>query len=280
MEKIKMLISMLIVGTIGIFVNFIPVPTAVIACARAVIGTIFLAVIMLAGKSHMHWAAMKRNAVLLILSGAALGFNWIFLFEAYRYTTIAVATLCYYMAPVFVIVLSPLVLKERLTTKKILCTIGAVFGAFFISGVLGGQIQDIRGIGFGLLAAVLYCSIILLNKKMQGLEAMETTFCQLLTSALVMLPYVLLTVDVKTLQFSTTSIILLLIVGVIHTGIVYILFFSAVGKLPAQTSSVLSYVDPVTAILLSAVLLQQPLGWMQIIGTVLILGFTLLNEVV
>lgn len=277
-EKIKMITAMLIVGTIGIFVHYIPIPSAVISCIRSVIGTLFLIPVILLTKSKLQWKAIKANAVYLTLSGAALGFNWIFLFEAYQYTGVAVATLCYYMAPVFVIILSPLALKEKLTPTKLVCTMGAVLGAVLISGVFGGSGQNALGIGYGLIAAVLYCSIIIINKKISGLSALETTFCQLAVSAVVMVLYVLATIDLRSLVFTPTATTLLLVLGIVHTGIVYMLFFPAIGKLPAQTSAVLSYIDPVTAIILSALVLQQPLGWIQIGGTVLILGCVLLNE--
>lgn len=277
-EKLKMISAMLIVGTIGIFVTYIPLPSSFIAGTRAVVGTIFLLLVMAIKKSGVHWEAVKKNGGYLLLSGAALGFNWILLFEAYQYTTVAVATLCYYMAPVFVVLLSPIVLREKLTLRKLVGTMAAVAGAVLISGAVGGDGQNFKGVGFGLAAAVLYCSIILLNKKIKGMEDLEKTLCQLAISAAVMIPYVLCTQKLGTLSFSSKTVVLLLIVGVVHTGVTYLLFFSAIGKLPAQTSSVLSYVDPVTAILVSAVLLQQPLGLWQICGTVLILGSTLMNE--
>ena len=188
------------------------------------------------------------------------------------------ATLCYYMAPVFVILLSPLVLDERLTRRKIICTLLAVLGAVCISGVFTGSRQDPRGIAFGLAAALLYCSLILLNKRLRGLDTLETTFCQLCTAALVMLPYVLLGGHLHGLAPEPFTLFLLLVVGIVHTGLVYILFFSAVGRLPAQTTAVLSYVDPVTAILLATLFLHQPFGPAELCGTVLILGATLANE--
>ena len=188
------------------------------------------------------------------------------------------ATLCYYMAPVFVILLSPLVLGERLTSRKIVCTLLAVLGAVCISGVFTGSRQDPRGIAFGLAAALLYCSLILLNKRLRGLDTLETTFCQLCTAALVMLPYVLLGGHLHGLAPAPSTLFLLLVVGIVHTGLVYILFFSAVGRLPAQTTAVLSYVDPVTAILLATLFLHQPFGPAELCGTVLILGATLANE--
>lgn len=277
-DKLNLITAMVVMGTIGIFVTYIPLPSSVIALVRAVMGSLFLTIVIVAKREKISWETVKANGILLLLSGTALGFNWIFLFEAFRYTTVSVATLCYYMAPVFMILLSPFLLKEKLSRISALCTIAAVVGAVLISGASGFAGQDIRGIGFGLLAALLYCSILVLNKKMKGLKDLDKTFCQLAVSAVVMLIYVLSTQTLSTLQVNVRTGILLLIVGVIHTGIVYIMFFSAIGRLPAQTSSILSYLDPVTAILVSMILLHQPLTFIQLCGTILILGSTLLNE--
>lgn len=278
MEKMKLVIAMLIVGSIGIFVHFIAMPSAVVAAARAIIGTLFLLLTIISKRTAIQWKFVKQNAIYLIISGAAIGFNWIFLFEAYQYTTVAVATLCYYMAPAFVILLAPIVLKEKLTPLNILCTLFALLGAVLISGVLGGSGANLTAVFYGLLAAVLYASIMILNKKMKGLSGLELTFFQLTVATCVMLPYVLITENLVNLLWTPQSMSLLLIVGIIHTGLVYQLFFSAMNQLPAQTSSLLSYIDPITAIFLSAWLLQEKLSPIQVMGTVLILGSALVNE--
>lgn len=278
MEKIKLVIAMLIVGSIGIFIYYIPLPSDVISGARSIIGTSFLLGLMIFRRTKINWSAVRKNTGYLILSGSAIGFNWIFLFEAYQYTSVAVATLCYYMAPVFVILAAPFVLKEKLTITNIVCTFAALFGGGLISGTFGTDQTSLIGIGYGLAAAGLYASIMILNKLCQGLTGLELTFFQLLVSAIVMVPYVLVTQDLSSITFSGQTIFLLIIVGVVHTGMVYQLFFSALNQLPAQTSSLMSYIDPVTAVILSAVLLNQPLSSIQIIGMLLILGSAILNE--
>ena len=278
MEKIKLVISMVIVGTLGLFTTNIALPSSAIACARSVLGTLFILCVMLILRKCPSFEAIKKNAVILLLSGGALGFNWILLFESYKHTTVAVGTLCYYMAPIFVILASPFVLKESLTVKKLLCTAGAVLGAVLISGVFTQGGGDLRGVAFGLCAAVLYASIVLLNKKLVGIDGLERTLCQLGISAVVMVIYTLSTERFTASDFDTKTVILLLVLGILHTGVVYMLFFSAIGKLPAQTSSVLSYVDPVTAVICSALFLMQPMEWYQIVGTVLILGCSLAGE--
>ena len=278
-EKIKLITAMFVVGTVGIFVHYIALPSSIIACCRAIIGTIFIFIVMIIKRQSIHRDHVKSNLIPLILSGIALSFNWIFLFEAYKYTTVAIATLCYYMAPVFVILLSPIILKESLCSKKIVFTIFAIIGAILISGVIeNNEGKDFRGIGLGLLAAILYCSIILLNKKISDLTNIERTLCQLFISAIIMIPYIFVTQNVSIMMFTPNKVLLLIIVGIIHTGFMYLLFFSAISKLPAQTSSVLSYIDPVTAILLSTLLLGQSLTLIQMCGSILILGSTLVNE--
>ena len=275
-----MIAAMLIFGSLGIFVSMIPLPTSFIAMSRSVIGTIFLAVVILISGKKPDIKNIKRNAVYLIISGVALGFNWILLFEAYRHTTIAVATLCYYMAPVFMILLSPFILKEKMTPLKALCSAAAVGGAVLISGAAAGDNGSIKGVLFGLSAAVLYCSIVMMNKFMRDMTSLDTTFIQLAISAVIMIPYVLLTQDIKTFTFSGKTIFLVLLVGIVHTGLAYLLYFSSVQEVSAQTTAVFSYIDPVTAIVLSAVILNQSMSAVQICGTVLILGATLANEII
>lgn len=277
-EYLKLISAMFIFGTIGIFATSIPLSSPLLACTRGLLGSLFMLAVILIKKEVFAWSHLKANAWVLLLSGTAIGFNWIFLFEAYHYTTVAVATLCYYMAPIFVILLSPLVLKEKLTTAKMICTIAAVCGAVLISGALGDGVKDFTGVTFGLSAAALYCSVILLNKKITGMETYEKSFVQLGIAAFTMLLYSLGTQDFRSINLNLNDTLLLIILGIVHTGIAYVLFFSSIGSLPAQTSSLLTYIDPVTAILLSALWLHQPLTSSQIIGTILILGSTLTVE--
>lgn len=269
---------MVIVGTIGIFTTAVALPSSVIAAARALLGSGFITLVMLVTRKKADLSAIKRNLPVLLLSGTALGFNWILLFEAYKYTTVAVATLCYYMAPIFVILVSPFALREKLTVQKLCCTVGAVVGAVLISGIFSEGGANVRGVAFGLSAALLYASIVVLNKKLVGIEGLERTLCQLGISAVVMTVYTLLTENVAAMEFDLKTVMILLLLGIVHTGVVYLLFFSAIGKLPAQTSSVLSYVDPVTAVICSALFLSQPIDLFQVVGTVLILGCSLAGE--
>ena len=270
--------AMLVFGTIGLFVKNIGFPSSFISFARALTGSIFIALFMLFSGHGLDKKSVLKNLKLLIPSGIAMAFNWICLFEAYRFTGVAVGTLCYYMAPVIVVILSPVFLKEKLTAINVTSVLAAVVGAVLISGVVSGSAKSAKGILFGLAAAALYSTVVMINKFVKNLSPIETTFVQLLTAAVTMIPYILLTEDVTSFVFDRRSVIFTLIVGVFHTGIVYMIYFSSVQKIPAQTTAVFSYIDPVTAIILSAVVLGERLDAVQLIGTFLILAATLFNE--
>lgn len=280
-HRLSVIGAMTIFGTIGIFRKCIDLPSSGLAVARGLIGAAFLLVLMLILGKKMDKAAVKDNLWLLLISGAFIGINWMLLFESYRYTTVATATLCYYLAPVFVVLLSPLVLKEKLSASKSACAVVAVLGMVLVSGVFdqgGLNMTQLPGILFGLGAAGFYAAVILLNKKMKPIGAMDCTVIQLAAAALVLLPYTLLMEDYTAVVLSPLGVILLVAVGIVHTGVAYALYFGSVHKLPAQTVAIFSYIDPVVAILLSALLLQEPMtvwGW---IGAVLILGSTLISE--
>lgn len=277
--KLRNITAMLIFGTIGLFVKNIELSSSEIALTRGFIGgvTLILATIFL--KKKISFEAIKNNLYLLIFSGLAVGLNWIFLFQGYKYTSISNATLSYYFAPVFVTILAPFVLKEKLTLSKFLCVLMALVGMFCIVGVdriNGGS--DLIGIFYGLLAAGFYASVILMNKFLKGIDSIEITVVQLISATITLLPYVLYVEGLGILSVSSASIPYILILGIVHTGIAYLLYFSSLQGLKGQTIAVLSYIDPVFAIIISAVILKEQLGFLQIIGGVLILGSSFLSE--
>ena len=276
MASVKMALAMLIFGTIGIFVTGLSVPSALISMVRALGGSALLGLVLILRKKPLDREMLRKNALPLLLSGCALGFNWILLFEAYRYTTVAVATLCYYMAPVVVILLSPLVLGEKPGRGQLVCSAAAVCGAVLISGAAGGG--SFRGIALGLAAAALYAAIVLTNRFIRGLEPLVTTLAQLGISAVCMVGYNLVSGALRGFAPTGREIALLALLAVVHTGIAYLLYFGSLQGLPAQRAAIMIYIDPVVAVLLSALLLHQPMSLPQIVGTVLILGAALVSE--
>lgn len=275
------LLAMTIFGTIGLFVKFIDLPSTVIALSRGALGTFFLLLVLQFMKQKMDTESIKRNFKHLFIAAVALGFNWIFLFEAYRLTSIATATLAYYMAPVILILVSPLILKEHVSIAKWLCVICALIGMTLIAGVWEGSDRiAFAGIAMGLLAACFYATIVINNKFLKDINPYDSAIVQLGIAALVLLPYVTFTVDFTSLTLDTQTIGLTLIVGVVHTGVAYWLYFSALPKLEAARIAIFSYIDPAIAILLSVFVLMEPMTTHAMIGAVLILGAALTSEFV
>ena len=277
------LASMSIFGTVGIFIKHIPFPSAVIALGRGIIGSIFLLLSAAVSKKALDIPAIKKNLKLLILSGVAIGVNWILLFESYKYIPVSTATLCYYLSPVFVTLASPIVLKEKLTGTKLACVGAALFGMALISGVFQGDAAaggQFTGILLACGAAVLYATVVLLNKFIKDIPSNDCTVMQLGTVAVVLLPYVLLTENLGAIDWAPAHAAMLVFVGILHTGIAYKLYFGAVPYVEGQTIALLSYVDPVITIILSAIILGEPLTVYSIAGAVLILGSTMVGELV
>lgn len=280
-SKLMLILAMSIWGTLGIFRRYIPMSSGMIAFTRGVIGTVFLLLVILISRKKIDFKAIRSNLILLVLSGALMAVNWILLFEAYKFTSVATATVCYYMEPVFVLIISPLLLKERLSPKKILCIIASLAGMVLVSGVLNMaefRIGEIKGVLLGLGAAVLYASVVIINKKLKNIGAYDKTIVQLAVSAITVLPYMLLAENMTAVEFEPVNIVMLILVGVLHTGVAYALYFGSMDGIKAQTIAFFSYIDPVVAIILSALILKEKIGIAEICGAVLVLGSTLISE--
>ncbi len=273
--------SMLIFGTIGVFRRYLPVSSAFLAFSRGILGGLFLLLFVCLKGKRTEAKLPFRQAVWLSVSGAAMGINWILLFEAYNHTTVAVATLCYYMQPTIVMLLSPLIFGERLTRKKGICAAVAVLGMILVSGVIGGREEtqgDFSGILLGLGAAVFYSVVIIMNKKAPGLDAYQKTTVQLFSAGLVMIPYLLLTDGFSQGLLSVPAILLLAAVGIVHTGIAYVLYFGSMDGLRTQSIAIFSYIDPVSALVFSAVFLKEPLSLLNAAGALMIIGSAIASE--
>ena len=281
-SKLKLIASLCIFGTISLFVRRIALGSGMIALSRGLLGTMFLLLYLALRKQKLDLPAIRENLWLLLLSGGVMGLNWALLFEAYRYTTVAAATLCYYMQPVFLTLAAPFVLGEKLRLKKGLCVLAALCGMVLISGVVGGgipQARELTGIALGLGAACFYACVIICNKKLKNIGAFDKTIVQLLAAALVMIPYCALTGETVTAQmFRPASLFCLLVLGLFHTGFAYALYFGSMKALRAQTIAIFSYIDPVIAILISVTILQEPFSVLGAAGSVLILGAAFISE--
>lgn len=278
-DKLNYIAAVLLYGTIGLFLHYIIVPSEVVVLCRGVIGTMTILSVFAVQRRKIDLHSIKDHFIILFISGACLGFNWIFLFAAYRVTTVAVASLCNYMAPIIVIALSPFVFKERLTIKKVFCIMVAFAGIIMVSGVLdGGADFNLKGVELGLLAALCFVGIVLCNKKCKAIDPLLKTVVQLAVSAIVVLPYVLYQQQGSVPQIDMRSVFLILILGIVHTGIAYILYFGSMEKIPVQSVAILGYLEPIMSVVTSALILQEPITMIGIAGAVLVLGAAIYSE--
>ena len=278
--KVEYILILALFGCLGPVVKAIPLPAPVIACLRAWISFLFIAVYLLVTRKF-RLSSIKGVLLPMLLSGACLTGDWIGLFQAYRYTTVATATVCYYMAPIFVFLVSPLILKERFTAKHAICAGISFIGMVLVSGVLqngsGGPV-DIRGILFALLGAVSYAAIVLLNKKYPAGDPVVRTMVQLAMAAILMTPYILLTNRGASFSLGGRDILLLLALGIVLTAFAYIRYFAVIVKIPARTVSIFAYADPVVAVLLSIFFLNEPITPSALIGSALIIFACIFSE--
>jgi len=277
--KLQMVLSMVLYGTLSLFVRNIPLTSAEVALFRAAIALACLLLWQALRGGLPRLGEMGSDLPRLFLSGAAMGFNWILLFEAYRYTTVSVATLSYYFAPVLVMLLSPVLFRERMTRRQVLCFVGASVGLVLVINVAaapGGS--HLKGVAFGLAAAALYATVVLVNKGIRRVSGIDRTVLQFAAAALVLLPYVLATSGIRLEAMTPVGWACLACVGVVHSGVAYVLYFSSLRSLPGQEAAILSYIDPLVAVVLSLTVLGEPVTGLQLAGGAMILAFTLLNE--
>lgn len=278
--RLMLILSMAIFGTLAPFVRNIPVSSGELALYRAIMAALMIGAFLLITGQKIPFKSIGKELILLLISGMAMGVNWILLFEAYKYTTVSVATLSYYFAPVIVTLVCPILFKEKLTGKQIFCFVMSTVGLVLITGIggLSGG-KDMIGILFGLGAAAFYASVILLNKFIKKVEGIHRTFLQFVSAIVVLLPYVLISGGVTIMSLSAVGWVNLLIVGIVHTGVTYCMYFSSLKELPGQKAAILSYIDPLVAVLISVTVLGESMTLPQVIGGALILGFTLWNEI-
>lgn len=277
--KLKLVLAMAIFGTLGPFVRQIPLSSGALALCRAVLAAALLGAYLLFTGQKLPLAAAGRALPLLFLSGAAMGLNWILLFEAYRYTTVSIATLSYYFAPVLVTLACPFLFREKLTAKQAVCFVMSTLGLVCVIGAPGAADGGgLTGILFGLGAAVFYAAVVLLNKCIRGVAGVPRTLLQFLAAIAVLAPYAACTGGVGLAALNASGWACLLVVGLVHTGVTYCMYFSSLKDLRGQQAAILSYIDPLVAVAVSVLVLHEAITPLQILGGALILGFALWNE--
>ena len=278
LERIKFITAVVLYGTIGLFLRQVNIPSEIVVLCRGIIGSAFILVYLKLTDRHIDITAIKNNSRWLLLSGIFLGLNWGFLFAAYMRTTIAIASLCNYMAPLIIILIAPVVLHEPLNTKKLPCVAAAFIGIILVSGFWEGAVGKLSGVLLGLSSALCFVGIVICNRKISKISSFDKAVVQLAVSSLTILPYALLKNYNAALPWNMKSILFIFILGIVQTGIAYCFYFSGLGSLPVQTIAVLGYLEPVVSVFCSAFFLNESMsiaGW---IGAVLILGAAVISE--
>lgn len=277
-KRFQYILASIIYGTVGMFLRQVSFPSEIVVLCRGLIGSLFVFLFLKFKGQPIDHKAIEKNRIWLILSGIMLGLNWVFLFAAYIKTTVAIASLCNYMAPILFLLATPIFLHEKLEMRKIPFVILAFIGIILVSGVFAETKANVEGVIYGLLAALTFTGLMLCNRKIKDISSYDKTIVQLAISAITVLPYVLFKNFGITLVWDLKSILIVLMLGIVHTGIAYCLYFGSLGSLPVQSVAILGYIEPVVSVLCSTIFLHEPMAMSGWIGTILILGSAIVSE--
>lgn len=273
----KYILGLLLFGSNGIVASFIDLSSYEIVLLRTFIGSLMLLAVFFLGKGKLTFWSNKKQFLCLAISGIAMGASWMFLYEAYVRIGVSIATLLYYCGPVIVMILSPLLFKERLTVFKVIGFLSVLCGVFLINGSTAGANIDTFGIICGLFSALMYSFMVIFNKKAVNITGLENSALQLFISFLSVAVFVGFKQGFMT-DIPVSSILPVFVLGILNTGIGCYFYFSSIGDLPVQTVAVCGYLEPLSAVLFSVVLLHETMLPVQIIGAVLILGGAVFGE--
>lgn len=269
------ILSMLIFGTNGILVHHISLASSQIILMRTLIGGLLLTLIVLL-RGGFDRAGIRADLLPLLLGGSVLGLNWVALFEAYRQLNVSLATLIYYVGPILVLLFSPLLFREKLNSRKITSVVFVAVGLVCISGSIALRGMSMRGLLTAVVSALFYAAVIIFNKRITHTGGLQTAALELDIAFVIVLIYMMLTVGLP--HPAVSDIPWIAVIGLVNTGLAYLLYFSGLQKLPAQSAALISYVDPVSALVFSALFLHETMTPVQILGAVLIIGGAVFGE--
>ena len=273
---LKYLMALLMFGTNGIVASHISLSSYEIVLLRTLIGSLFLIAIYFITGCKLSFYKNKKQSAFLAVSGIAMGASWMFLYEAYAQIGVSISSLLYYCGPVIVMALSPLLFNEKLTLLKIVGFIAVLTGIFLVNGNVSGQLNK-WGILCGLMSAVMYAFMVICNKKAKDITGLENSMLQLLVSFLTSAVFV----GIKqgyAMDIQAESVLPIVILGLVNTGVGCYFYFSSIDRLPVQTLAVCGYLEPLSAVMFSSLLLNEQLTTLQIIGAILIIGGAICGE--
>lgn len=273
----KYIIALLLFGSNGIVASYISLSSYEIVFTRTLIGALFLVLIFISSQQKARFWSNKPHFLYLVISGAAMGASWVFLFETYAQIGVSIATLAYYCGPVIVMILAPMIFKEKITAAKLLGFLAVVVGMFCVNGqaLLQGRVS--WGLAFGILSAFAYAFMVIFNKKAASLTGLENPMWQLITSFITVAIFLGLKQGFS-ISLAPGNLLPILLLGLVNTGIGCYFYFSSIGDLPVQTVAILGYLEPLSALFFSATFLGESLSFLQLVGAVLILGGAAFGE--
>lgn len=276
---IKYLMALLLFGLNGIVASNIELNSYEIVFLRTFIGSILLGVLFLLNKGKFHCKKNKKDTMFIVFSGMAMGASWMFLYEAYQQIGVSLASLLYYCGPVIIMILSPIIFREKLTISKITGFLIVLVGIFLVNGNTAENHSNLFGLFCGGMSAVMYFFMVTFNKKSKKISGMENSVIQLVVSFLT----VAIFVGIKqgfVIGVPLDAWLWILILGIVNTGIGCYLYFSPLSKLPVQTVAVCGYLEPLSAVVFATILLGEEMTLVQIIGAICIIGGAMVGELV
>ncbi len=276
---IKYISALLLFGLNGIVASHIPMNSYEIVFLRTLIGSILLIALFLIGKGKFHIKEYKKDTLFIVLSGVAMGTSWMFLYEAYQQIGVSLSSLLYYCGPVIVMILSPLIFREKLTAPKLFGFATVLVGIFLVNGNATQSSSNPWGLFCGAMSAVMYFFMVTLNKQSKNISGMENSVIQLVVSFLTVAVFM----GIKqgfVLDVPVSAWGWILVLGIVNTGIGCYLYFSPLAKLPVQTVAVCGYLEPLSAVVFAALLLGEKMTVIQIVGAVCIIGGAMIGELI
>ena len=274
---LKYIFALLLFGSNGIVASLIHLSSYEIVLLRTLIGSLLLIAIFFIAREKLTFYKYKTQSIFLAVSGIAMGTSWIFLYEAYDEIGVSLASLAYYCGPVIVMILSPFLFGEKLTRIKVCSFLVVLVGIFLVNGTAFENGVSVWGLACGLLSAIFYSLMVMFNKKANDITGLENSMLQLFVAFLTVAIFVGIKEGYR-MEIDTQSIIPILVLGLLNTGIGCYFYFSSIGKLPVQTVAICGYLEPLSAVLFSVIFLKETMLPIQIIGAVLIIGGAMLGE--
>ena len=272
------IISLILFGLNGVVASYISLPSDEIVFLRTLLGSLTLLAVFLALRETFTFLAHRRDFVYVAASGIAMGASWIFLYEAYQLIGVSISSLAYYCGPMIVLILAPVLFREKLTWAGTVSFLVVLFGTFLVNGDILLTADNVRGLFCGAMSAVMHAAMVICTKKVVRMGGLENSLWQLIFSFLAVAGVMACTGGDFMFAIAAEDWLPVLILGVFSTGICCYLYFSSLGHLPVQTVSICGYLEPLSAVVFSVLILGEVMLPLQILGAVLILGGAVVGE--